>query len=146
VLISSGLATMGYAVPAAVGAALARPDQRVFCFVGDGGLGMVLGELETIARLRLAVTVIVFNDASLSLIRVKQRPAGHGDERAVRFSPVDFAAVARGLGLSSTSVRTTDELATALAEDVAGPRLLDVLVDPDTYRHVIDVTRNGKLG
>ena len=98
VLISSGLATMGYAVPAAVGAALARPDQRVFCFVGDGGLGMVLGELETIARLRLAVTVVVFNDASLSLIRVKQRPEGHGDERAVRYSPVDFAAVAAGLG------------------------------------------------
>ena len=110
VLISSGLATMGYAVPAAVGAALARPDQRVFCFVGDGGLGMVLGELETIARLCLAVTVVVFNDASLSLIRVKQRPEGHGDERAVRYSPIDFAAVAAGLGLPSTSVRTADEL------------------------------------
>ena len=143
VLISSGLATMGYAVPAAVGAALARPDQRVFCFVGDGGLGMVLGELETVARLRLAVTVVVFNDASLSLIRVKQRPEGHGDERAVRYSPIDFAAVGAGLGLSSMSVRTADELYAALAADVAGPRLLDVLVDPDTYRHVIDVTRNG---
>lgn len=89
------------------------------------------------------MTVVVFNDASLSLIRVKQRPEGHGDERAVRYSPIDFAAVGAGLGLSSMSVRTADELYAALAADVTGPRLLDVLVDPDTYRHVIDVTRNG---
>src|SRR5262249_48719241 len=47
VLISSGLATMGYSLPASVGAALARPDLRVYCFIGDGGLQMCSGELET---------------------------------------------------------------------------------------------------
>ena len=53
-LISSGLATMGFALPAAIAAALARPGRQVVCFTGDGGLGMALAELETLARLELA--------------------------------------------------------------------------------------------
>ncbi|HWM59353.1 MAG TPA: thiamine pyrophosphate-binding protein, partial [Pseudonocardia sp.] len=91
-LISNGLATMGYAVPAAIGAALAgaalgRAGERVLCLVGDGGLGMTLAELETLARLALPVTVVVFDDAALSLIGVKQGP-GQGGDAAVRFGPV----------------------------------------------------------
>ncbi len=62
-VISSGLATMGYALPAAIAAALARPGRRVVCFTGDGGLGMCIGELETLRRLGLPVTIVVFNDA-----------------------------------------------------------------------------------
>ncbi len=143
VLISSGLATMGYAVPAAVGAALARPGVRVFCFVGDGGLAMTLGELETIARLRLPVTVVVFNDATLSLIRVKQRPDGQGDARTVTYSPTDFALVAAGQGLASTSVADAAALTAAITADVGGPLLVDVRVDPDGYPHVLDVVRFG---
>lgn len=65
VLISNGLATMGFALPAAIGASLALPQSRIVCFVGDGDLGMVLAELEKLARLRLNVTVVVFNDTSL---------------------------------------------------------------------------------
>ena len=53
-LISSGLATMGFALPAAIAAAIARPGRRVACLVGDGGLAMTLAELETLARLDLA--------------------------------------------------------------------------------------------
>ena len=80
-LISSGLATMGFALPAAIAAALARPDRRVVCFVGDGGLGMTLAELETLARLELAVVVVVFNDSALSLIQHQaggRGPRGRG--------------------------------------------------------------------
>ena len=61
-LISSGLATMGFALPAAVAAALVRPDRKVVCCTGDGGLGMALAELETLARLWLDVIVVVFDD------------------------------------------------------------------------------------
>ena len=75
-LISSGLATMGFALPAAVAAAVARPDRKIVCFTGDGGLGMALAELETLARLWLDVIVVVFDDRSLSLIAIKQ-----GDHR-----------------------------------------------------------------
>jgi Thiamine pyrophosphate enzyme, C-terminal TPP binding domain len=73
ILISSGLATMGFAVPAAVGAALARPGRQVVCFTGDGVLGMSLAKLETLNRLQLPVTVVVFNDARLASIAVKTK-------------------------------------------------------------------------
>ena len=73
----------GLALPAAVAAALATPDQPVVAFTGDGGLGMTLAEIETAVRLRLRIVVVVFNDATLSLIKIKQRPAGHGGGEAV---------------------------------------------------------------
>jgi acetolactate synthase I/II/III large subunit len=143
VLISSGLATMGYSLPAAVGAALATRDARVYCFVGDGGLNMSLGELETVARLQLPITVVVFNDNTLSLIKAKQKPRGHGGSGAVQYSRTDFAAVAAGMGIRGATVSVEAELHAALAADDAGPQLLDVRVHADTYRHVIDVVRNG---
>lgn len=146
VLISSGLATMGYSLPAAVGAALARPDKRIVCFVGDGGLHMCAGELETIVRLRLNVTVVVFNDSTLSLIKVKQRPIGHGGSRAVEYCPTDFAAFASSMGVHSSRVQDEHQLATALAHADGTPALLDVSVQSDTYNHVIDVVRNRAAG
>src|SRR5262249_51206848 len=75
-LISSGLSTMGFALPAALGAALTDRSRRVVALTGDGGLLMCLGELQTAARERLPIVVIVFADASLSLIDVKQRRRG----------------------------------------------------------------------
>jgi acetolactate synthase-1/2/3 large subunit len=141
VLISNGLATMGFSVPAAVGAALGRPGRPVVCLVGDGGLGMTLAELETIARLDLPITVVVFNDGALSLIEVKQRPE-HGGAAAVRYQPIDFGTVARGLGLAATVVEDAGALDRALTGDwPAAPRLIDARIDPSAYAHVIKVTR-----
>ncbi len=97
-LISNGLATMGFALPAAIAAALVEPDRNVVCFTGDGGLGMTLAELETLARLDLPVVVVVFNDSTLSLIAAKQSPEGHGGDDAVRYRSTDFAAIARAAG------------------------------------------------
>ena len=139
-LISNGLATMGFAVPAAIGTALARPGAPVVCFVGDGGLGMTVSELETVARLDLPITVVVFNDALLSLIAVKQSSAQGGDE-AVRYQPTDFAAVARASGLQAATVHTAGDLAAVLSHGWGEPRLVDVAVDPTPYAHLIRVTR-----
>ncbi|MGD9529286.1 MAG: thiamine pyrophosphate-binding protein [Pseudonocardia sp.] len=140
VLISNGLATMGYALPAAIGAALARPGERVVCLTGDGGLGMVLAELETIARLDLPVTVVVFDDAALTLIELKQS-AGQGGAGAVRYREVDFAAVARGMGVPAAVAGTPAEVTAALRASGPGPFLLDARIDPASYRHLIRVTR-----
>ena len=137
-LISNGLATMGFALPAAIGAALARPNEPVLCFVGDGGLGIVLAELETVARLQLDITIVVFDDAMLSLIAIKQGES-HGGAGAVRFAPVDFAAVAGGFGLPAATVETTAELRAALRG--AGPKLIDARVDSSVYSHALRVTR-----
>ena len=101
---------------------------------------MTLAELETLARLRLPVTVVVFDDAALSLIEVKQKP-GQGGSAAVRFAPVDYAQVAAAMGLESTVVSTPAEAALALAGGWDHPRLIDARIDPSTYVPLIAATR-----
>src|SRR5271170_5853305 len=105
-LISSGLATMGFALPAAIAAGLCTPARLVVAFTGDGGLGMTLAEIETAARLKLRIAVVVFNDGALSLIKIKQRPAGQGGTEAVDFGPVSYARAAQALGAEAVAVRT----------------------------------------
>ena len=145
-LISNGLATMGFALPAAIAAALVEPDRHVMCFTGDGGLGMTLAELETLSRLDLPVVVVVFNDSTLSLIAAKQSPEGHGGGDAVRYRTTDFAAIARGCGIWAASVDDVDtfdeQIRAALAR--RGPALLDVTVDPSGYPAVLDAVRGPR--
>jgi acetolactate synthase-1/2/3 large subunit len=146
-LISSGLATMGYALPAAIAAALCTPGVPVVAFTGDGGLGMTLMEIETAVRLRLRVVVVVFNDATLSLIKIKQRPAGHGGPEAVGYRPASFAVAAAAMGAAGAPVSDAaglaSELAAALNRD--GPTVIDARIDPATYPAVMDLTR-GEAG
>jgi acetolactate synthase-1/2/3 large subunit len=152
-LVSSGLATMGYALPAAIAAALCLPQTQgaprtpVLAFTGDGGLGMTLAEIETAVRLSLQVVVIVFNDAALSLIEIKQRPAGQGGAEAVRYRPVSFAAAAAAMGAAGTAVTSEPELAAALTDALArpGPTVIDASVDPACYPAVMDLSR-GQAG
>jgi acetolactate synthase-1/2/3 large subunit len=143
-LISNGLATMGFALPAAVAAALVRPDRRIVCCTGDGGLGMALAELETLARLWLDVVVVVFDDRALSLIAIKQGD-DQGGASAVRYGTVDFAGTAASLGVPSFRADNADELHDALAKALArrGPCLIDVAVDPAGYPAVLDAIRGG---
>ena len=143
-LISSGLATMGFALPAAVAAALVRPDRTVVCCTGDGGLGMALAELETLARLWLDVIVVVFDDRALSLIAIKQGDH-QGGASAVRYGTVDFAGTAASLGVPAFRADNGDELHDALAKALArrGPCLIDVAVDPAGYPAVLDAIRGG---
>src|SRR5690349_7758744 len=152
-LTSSGLATMGYALPAAIAAALClsqtqgQPRAAVLAFTGDGGLGMTLAEIETAVRLSLRVIVIVFNDAALSLIKIKQKPAGHGGDAAVRYRPVSFAAAAAAMGAAGAAVTSERELAAALADALArpGPTVIDAGVDPAGYPAIMDLSR-GQAG
>ncbi|TFG67600.1 MAG: thiamine pyrophosphate-binding protein, partial [Anaerolineales bacterium] len=76
-LLSNGISTMGYALPAALGAKLACPDLPVVCFTGDGGMGMVCSALETAVRECLPVVVVVLADEAMSLIRLKQLATGN---------------------------------------------------------------------
>ena len=142
-LVSSGYATMGFAVPAAIAASLVCPDRRVVAFTGDGGAGMVLGELETLARLGLPVVVVVFNDSLLSLIAVKQRPEDQGGPEIVNYATTDFAMVAQGCGMRSWRARSSGELkeAMALALEYQGPSLIDVVVDPSSYSQIYAALR-----
>lgn len=144
-LTSSGLATMGFALPAAIAAACRAPGQLVMAFTGDGGLGMTLAEIETAVRLRLRVVVIVFNDAALSLIKIKQRPDRQGGSAAVGYRPVSFAAIAAAMGAAGVSVAAEAELAAALEQALSrdGPTVIDVAVDPAGYPAVLELSRGA---
>jgi len=144
-LISSGLATMGYALPAAIGAALCSPGVPVIAFTGDGGLGMTLMELETAVRLGLRVIVIVFNDSALSLIKIKQRASGQGGDEAVGYGRTSFAAAAEAMGAAAASAGDRAELAAALTAALGrdGPTLIDARVDPAGYPALLDLTRGS---
>jgi len=140
VLISNGLATMGFSLPAAIAAAIARPDRKVICFVGDGGLGMSLAELEVLNRRRLDVTVIVFNDASLTLIKLKQGEA-QGGAAAVGYSPISFAGIATAMGIESATVRDGDELRDALGQSEGRPFLIDAAINASDYKSIMKLAR-----
>jgi acetolactate synthase-1/2/3 large subunit len=134
VLISNGLSTMAFSLPAAIAMSLETPERPVIAFTGDGGLMMCAGELSTAAQHAARLCIVVFNDSGLSLIAIKQQQR-QLQRKGVDWPGVDFAAVARGFGLSGYSAATPDEYRAALgvALQTAGPSLIDVKVDPSGY-------------
>ena len=112
-LQSTGLCTMGCALPLALGAQLAEPERPVVAFTGDAGLLMVAGELSTAAELGSRVIVVVFVDASLALIELKQRQR-QMKNAGVDFGAHDFAAIGRAFGGIGHSVTSRAELEEAL--------------------------------
>lgn len=143
-LISNGLATMGYAVPAAVAAALARPGEPVIAFTGDGGFLLHGSELETAARLNAKVIVVVLNDASLSLIRIKQEDLRFR-RLGVDYSPARLADVGRALGAEGAQVSDTDGLKSAVRDALArsGSTVIEVQLTGDEYRALQHAIRGG---
>ncbi|NOD85346.1 MULTISPECIES: thiamine pyrophosphate-binding protein [unclassified Ruegeria] len=112
-LQSSALCTMGCAVPLAMGASLIEPERTVVSFSGDAGMLMVAGELSTAAELGLKTIFVVFVDASLALIEIKQR--GRQLKNAgVDFDKHDFARLAEAFGGSGHTVGNAEELKAAL--------------------------------
>ncbi len=112
-LQSTGLCTMGCAVPLAIGRKIAEPDRPVLAFVGDAGLEMFLGELATIRDLSLCIPIVVFIDTQLGLIELKQRNSGFNRE-VVDFNATDFDAVAKALGGHGVSVDNRQSLKEAV--------------------------------
>jgi acetolactate synthase-1/2/3 large subunit len=138
-LISNGLATMGFAVPAAVAAAR---DGLALAITGDGGMAYGAFELETAVRLGARVLVVVIDDASLSLIRIKHEAKGHA-RSPLDFAPVSFDAVAAGLGVASWVADDEPALRAALREalDSGGPALIDARLSGAEYARTIEVVR-----
>ncbi|UWQ73158.1 thiamine pyrophosphate-binding protein [Leisingera sp. M658] len=112
---SSALCTMGCAVPMAIGRKLAQPDHPVVSFSGDAGFLMVAGELSTAAELGLAPIFVVFADASLALIELKQRQRQLANG-GVDFAAHDFAAMGRAFGGNGVTVTSRAELRAALQD------------------------------
>jgi len=115
---STGLCTMGCALPLVMGHKLADPETPVIAFTGDGGMEMILGELATLRDMALPVVVVVFVDESLSLIELKQRGGGQ-DNLGVDFGGTDFAAVANCMGGRGVTATNRAELESAITEGLA---------------------------
>ncbi len=121
-LTSGGLGTMGFGLPAAIGAAVSMPDRTVVCFSGDGSLLMNLQELATAAEERVNVKVVLLNNAHLGLVRQQQQLFYGGRYHASRFhAEPDFAAVARGFGLAAYDLAAVNDPLATLSRALREP-------------------------
>ena len=123
---------LGYAMAAAVGAHFARPGAKTVAVMGDGSFGMCAGELETLVRLKLPVTLVVISNAVYGWIKAGQK-SGYGQRYfSVDFSATDHARVAEAFGVKGWRVTDPGELANALAAALAhgGPSLVDIVCQP----------------
>lgn len=120
--------TMANAVPHAIGAQSAFPERQVIALSGDGGLGMLFGELLTIRQNKLPVKVVVFNNSSLNFVEVEMKAAGFVNFGTQLDNP-NFADVANAMGIHGQRVEQPDDLEGALrtAFDHDGPALVDVV-------------------
>lgn len=124
--------SIGLGLASGIGAAIARPDRLTVACLGDGGALMALPELETLARLRLPMLVVVYNDAAYGAEVHHFRPYGHPVE-LVQFPDTDFAAFAQAAGARALTVRRAEDLA-ALEPWLAerdGPLVVDAKITPD---------------
>ena len=144
VLISNGYAAMGFALPAAIAARLARPDQRVIAVCGDGGFLMNVQELETAQRLGVALVCVIFRDGGYNLIEWKQQNQ-KGRTAGVRFGNPDFVALARAFGAKGITVGASRDLVPALRDAMAHPGVAIVDVPVDYGENARLTARLGQL-
>ncbi|HEX7045469.1 MAG TPA: acetolactate synthase large subunit [Burkholderiales bacterium] len=143
-LTSGGLGTMGFGLPAAIGAALAEPERTVVCFTGDGSLLMNIQELATAADEELNVKVVVLDNNSLGLVH-QQQELFYGKRffASCYRAPTDFVAVARGFGVAALDLdRVADPLA-ALEEALAAPGPCLVRVSIAVHEKVFPMVAPG---
>jgi acetolactate synthase-1/2/3 large subunit len=133
-LTSGGLGTMGFGLPAAIGAALALPDRPVACFTGDGSLLMNLQELATAAEEGVDVKVILLDNGHLGLVRQQQELFYGQRFHASRFHAApDFVAIARGFGIAAYDLEGADDPRGTFARGLAerGPSLIRIPIAPE---------------
>jgi acetolactate synthase-1/2/3 large subunit len=133
-LTSGGAGTMGYGLPAAIGAQIAHPDKTVVCVTGDASILMNIQELSTAMQHRTPVKVILSNNGYMGMVRQWQELI-HGGRYSHSYTEAlpDFVAVARGFGWQARTVNRREDLEAAIAECLAspGPFFLDVHVSAE---------------
>ena len=114
-ITSGGLGTMGFALPAAIGAKVGRPDAEVWVVVGDGGFQMTMCELATMVQEELDVKIAVINNGYLGMVRQWQEFFYQRRYAATPISGPDFAKLAQAFGIFGTTVTTRGDVAAAVA-------------------------------
>ena len=143
-----GFGNMGFGVPAAIAAKLQSPDRPVIAFVGDGSLGMTLGELETVARENLSICIVVMNDCGYGNIRQEQIVHFAGRTIGVDFTDVDYSAVARASGLVGVRVNSAEGLDGAVRDALSSkrPTLVEAMIDRDVNAWTYPWFRRYEIG
>jgi acetolactate synthase-1/2/3 large subunit len=123
---------LGYAMAAAVGAHFAKPAVKTVAVMGDGSFGMCAGELETLARLKLPVTLVVISNAAYGWIKAGQKSGYARRYFSVDFTATDHARVADAYGLKAWRVTEPEKLSGVLKQALAhhGPALVDIVCQP----------------
>jgi acetolactate synthase I/II/III large subunit len=132
-LTSGGLGTMGYALPAAMGAAVGVPNQRVLAVIGDGGFQMTLQELGTIAQWKLPVKIVILNNNFLGMVRQWQQLFFDKRYSAVEMENPDFLKLAEAYRIPSKQVARCCDVHAALTEmwETPGPYLVEVVCEKE---------------
>ncbi|SHJ59628.1 biosynthetic-type acetolactate synthase large subunit [Paramaledivibacter caminithermalis] len=134
---SGGLGTMGYSLPAAIGAKLAAPDKKVVCILGDGSLQMSLGELATLCEIDQNITILLFNNNRLGMVReLQDNLIGKGKYFGIDFTAnPDFMKIADAYGLKGMRITSNDKLKTAFktALNSNNSYIIECMVDPSIF-------------
>lgn len=129
-ITSGGLGTMGFCLPAAIGAKMGRPDKQVIGVVGDGGFQMTIQELGTIFQFKTAVKIVVLNNAFLGMVRQWQELFFEKRYAATTMVNPDFQTIVKGYGIQTKKVEKREDLDAAIKEMLAheGSYFLEVMV------------------
>ena len=115
-ITSGGLGTMGFALPAAIGAKMATPEREVVAVIGDGGYQMTIQELGTIFQTKAAVKIVVLNNDFLGMVRQWQQLFFDKRYASTEMTNPDFVTIAKGYHIEAKRVTKREELATAIQE------------------------------
>lgn len=144
-ITSGGLGTMGYGIPAGIGAKFACPEKTIVVFVGDGGFQMTNQEFALLNDYGLDVKFILMNNRSLGMVRQWQETF-HNERRSasVFAKQPNFGQLAEAYGINSVRIETPDQLTNDLANALLEPgaRLIEVLISPT--EHVLPMIPPGK--
>lgn len=132
-LSSGGLGTMGFALPAAIGAQMGCPDELVWVTVGDGGFQMNIQELATVVQEKLPIKIAILNNGYLGMVRQWQQLFFEGRYSGTPLLGPDFAKVAEAYGMVGITVRDKNKVVPAINEamSIKGPVLLDFVVSQE---------------
>jgi len=130
---SGGMGTMGFGLPAGVGAKVGRPDKQVVTFIGDGGFQMTIQELGTILQYRIPLKIIILNNNFLGMVRQWQDMFFSKRYASTEMVNPDFVTVASGYGIPAKIVSERADLKDSLVEmlETEGPYLLDIKIDKE---------------
>jgi acetolactate synthase-1/2/3 large subunit len=132
-LTSGGLGTMGFALPAALGAALGRPEQPIWVVAGNGGIQMNIQELATIVELRLPIKVAIFNNGYLGMVRQWQQFFHQRNYSETRITGPDYVKLAAAYGMAGFQVLHAADIAPTVerAMTIDGPVLIDFVIEQE---------------